>query len=133
MQIASIIDHTNIQKNATRNDIIKTCKEAKEFGFRGVCVRQEWIGLVRRELRGNNIHPVKSRKAGAAEPQFNRVKVISLVDPPIGDSTHQKRVMICKRAKKDGADELDIVVSIPDVKHERWGKVLNDLKEICKI
>lgn len=133
MKIAGIIDHTNIQKKATKNDIVKTCKEAREYGFRGVCVRPEWIRLVKQELSGTNIHPVKSRKAGAAEPQFNRVKVICLVDPPIGDSSHQERVNICKKAKKDGADELDVVISIPDLKHERWVRVLNDLKEICKI
>jgi deoxyribose-phosphate aldolase len=115
MKIASIIDHTNIQKNATKDDIIKTCKEAREYGFRGVCVRPKWIRLVKQELDGTSI------------------KIICLVDPPIGDSFHQERVKICKKAKKDGADELDVVVSIPDLKHERWGMVLNDLKEICKI
>jgi deoxyribose-phosphate aldolase len=133
MRIAEIIDHTNIQKKATKKDIIETCKEAKEYGFRGVCVRSKWIRLVKKELSGTNIHPIKSHKAGAAEPQFDRVKVICLVDPPIGDSTHQERIKICKKAKKDGADELDVVISIPDIKHERWERVLNDLKEICKI
>lgn len=113
--LGGIIDHTNIQKSATEADIIKTCKEAKEFGFRGVCIRSEWISLVRQELNGTNI------------------KVICLVDPPIGDSSHQKRIKICKKAKKEGVDELDVVASIPDIKHERWARVLNDLKEICKI
>jgi deoxyribose-phosphate aldolase len=115
VKISKIIDHTNIQKNTTKNDIIETCKEAREYGFRGVCIRLKWIRLVKQELAGTSI------------------KVICLVDPPIGDSPHQERVKICKKAKKDGADELDTVVSIPDLKHERWGRVLNDLKEICKI
>lgn len=115
MKIAKMIDHTNIQKSATESDIIKTCKEAKEFGFRGVCVRPEWIKLAAKEL------------------QKTKIKLACLVDPPIGDSSHRKRVNICKKAKKDGADELDVVISILDIKHERWGKVLSDLKEICKI
>jgi deoxyribose-phosphate aldolase len=113
--IAKIIDHTNINSKVKREDILKTCQEAKKYGFRGVCVRLEWVKLVARELKGTGI------------------KTIALIDPPIGDSPHKKRVKMCKKAKKDGADELDVVMSIPDAKHGRWEKILKDLKEICKI
>lgn len=114
MNVAKIIDHTNIKPGATTKDIKKTCHEAKTYDFRGVCVRPEWVKLVKKELKGTGI------------------KVICLVDPPIGDSPHQKRVQICEIAKRDGADELDVVCSIPDVKHERWKKISNDLTEISK-
>jgi deoxyribose-phosphate aldolase len=113
--LAKIIDHTNIKKDAKKEDILKTCEEAKKYGFRGVCVKLEWVKLVAKELKGTGI------------------KTIALIDPPIGDSPHQKRMKMCKRAKKDGADELDVVMNIVDAKHERWEKILKDLKEICKI
>jgi len=112
MNIAKIIDHTNIKITATEKNIIKTCQEAKEYGFRGVCVNPEWVKLIKKELKGTDI------------------KVVCLVDPPIGDSPHWQRTDLCQKAKRDGADELDVVISIPDVKHERWMKVLKDLKEI---
>ena len=115
MNIAKIIDHTNIRHEVTAEDIEKTCQEAKIYGFRGVCVNPEWVKLVKRELKGTNI------------------KVVVLIDPPIGDSPHLQRLNLCKKAKRDGADELDVVISIPDVKHERWAKILKDLKEICQI
>jgi deoxyribose-phosphate aldolase len=113
--IAKIIDHTNIKKGAKKEEITKTCQEAKKYGFRGVCVRKEWVKLVSKELKGTGI------------------KTVVLIDPPIGDSPHKKRIKMCQRAKKDGADELDVVMNIVDAKHERWGKILKDLKEICKI
>jgi deoxyribose-phosphate aldolase len=113
--IAKIIDHTNIKKDAKKEDILKTCQEGKKYGFRGVCVRTKWVKLVAKELKGTGI------------------KTVVLIDPPIGDSPHRKRVQMCQKAKKDGADELDVVMSIPDIKHERWEKILKDLKEICKI
>ena len=115
MNVAKIIDHTNIKKDATEKEIKKTCQEAKEYGFRGVCVRPEWVKLAKRELKGTDI------------------KVICLVDPPIGDSPHKKRVKICEIAKRNGADELDVVINIPAVKHEKWDLVLKDLKAICQI
>ena len=111
--IAKIIDHTNIGKKAKAGDIKKTCQEAKKYGFRGVCVNPEWVKLVKKELEGTDI------------------KTICLIDPPIGDSPHEKRLKICQKAKKDGADEIDVVASLPDIKHERWNKILKDLKEIC--
>ena len=115
MNPAKIIDHTNINPKATARDIKKTCQEAKRYGFRGVCVNPEWVELVHEELKGTGI------------------KTVALIDPPMGLSPHFKRVEICKKAKKDGANELDVVMNIIDLKYERYDDVLNDLKEICKI
>jgi len=114
-KIAKVIDHTNINPKAKKDDILKTCQEAKKYGFRGVCVKLEWVKLVAKELKGTTI------------------KTIALIDPPIGDSPHKKRIKMCKKAKKDGADELDVVMNIVDAKKGRWDKILKDLKEICKI
>lgn len=115
MDYAKIIDHTNINNTAKAKDIVKTCQEAKEYGFRAVCVNPQWVKLVKKELKGTGI------------------KVICLVDPPIGASSHQKRIQISKKAKKNGADDLDVVINIRAVKEGKWDEVLKDLKEICKI
>jgi len=113
--IIKMIDHTNIEHNATEKDIVKTCQEAKTYGFRGVDVNPQWVSLVKKELKGTSI------------------KVVVLIDPPMGLSPHFKRLEACKQAKKDGTDELDVVINIIDVKYERYDEVLADLKEICKI
>ena len=115
MEILNKIDHTNIKETASEADIIKTCQEAKEYGFRGVCVKPKWVKTVKKELANSG------------------VKVVCLIDPPIGDSPHAKRVQIAKKAVKDGADDIDVVMPIPDAKHGRWDKILKDLKPICKI
>ena len=115
MDIAKVIDHTNIRPDATTRDIKRTCEEAKKYNFRGVDVRPKWVSLVKRELKGTDI------------------KVIVLIDPPMGQSSHQKRTKLCQKAKKDGADELDVVMNIVDLKYERYSKVLKDLRAICKI
>jgi deoxyribose-phosphate aldolase len=113
--IAKIIEHTNIRTSATEKEIRKTCQEARKYGFRSVCVNPEWVKLCQEELEDTNI------------------KVIVLIDPPMGLSSHLKRVEACKKAKKDGASELDIVMNIIDMKYERFDEVLEDLKEITKI
>ena len=114
-EINQYIDHTKIGKDVKKEDIIKTCKEAKEYNFRGVCVNPKWVKLTKKELKDTQI------------------KVVVLIDDPIGDSDSKKRIELCKKAIKDGADDLDVVINISDVKHEKWNKVLKDLKAICKI
>ncbi|MFA5009063.1 MAG: deoxyribose-phosphate aldolase [Candidatus Paceibacterota bacterium] len=113
--INQYIDHTNIDLKAKKQDILKTCSEAKEYKFRGVCVRTQWV------------------KTAALALKNTGVKTVVLIDDPIGDSEFKKRLALAKKAVKDGADDLDIVVNIPDVKHERWLKIEKDLKQICKL
>ncbi len=113
--IAKLIDHTNIKRLATAKAIKKTCQEAKKYGFRSVCINPERVGLVKKELKDTDI------------------KIVVLIDPPMGQSAHQKRVKMCQKAKNDGADELDVVMNIVDLKYERYDKVLKDLKGLCKI
>lgn len=115
MSIAKTIDHTNINTDATENDIKKLCDEAKEYGFHGVCVNPEWVNFCAKELEGSD------------------VKVVVLIDPPMGLSSHEERIEFCKKAKEDGADELDIVMNIINLKYERYQEVLDDLSELCKI
>ena len=110
-----VIDHTNVNFKATKEDILKLCQEAKKYRFRGVCVNPRWVKLTKKELEGMNI------------------KVVVLIDPPMGQSKASQRIRMCKKAKKDGADELDPVMNIVDLKYERYDKVLKDLKAICKI
>jgi len=115
MDIPKMIDHTNIRIDATETDIKKSCEEARKYGFRSVVVNPEWVSLVNRELRGND------------------VKTAVLIDPPIGDSLHSERIKLCQKAKENGADELDVVINIPAVKHGKYDEILEDLKEISQI
>jgi len=115
MKINKTIDHTNINKKATKEDIKKLCREAREYDFHGVCINPRWTKLASQELKGTD------------------VKVVVLIDSPMGLSPHKERVKICKEVKKSGADEIDVVMNIVDMKYERYDKILKDLKNICRI
>lgn len=113
--ILKIIDQTNIDPKATKEHIIETCKQALKYKFRGVCVNPEFVGTAVNVLRGSG------------------VKVIALIDPPLGLSPHSKRLELAKKARQDGADELDIVMNIIDMKYERYDDILRDLKGLAAI
>ncbi len=114
-KINETIDHTNIKSNATVKDIKKLCQEARKYNFHGVCINPEFVKTASKELKGTD------------------VKTVVLIDPPMGLSSHSERKKTCLKAKKDGADELDIVVNVIDVKYERYNKVLKDLEVLCAI
>ena len=113
--VASLIDHTNIELSATKNDIKKLCTEAIQYNFRGVDVRPKYVKLVKQMLLGT------------------KIKVVVLIDAPIGVSSTKDRLAVCRQAKKDGADELDVVMNLVDIKHERWNNILKDIKAISRL
>lgn len=115
LPLALRIDQTNIDPKADIAAIKKTCAEVKKYGFRGICVNPQWVAAAKDELKD---FPAKT---------------ICLVDAPIGDSSHEERMQICLTAKQNGADELDAVASLRDIKHERWEDLYKDLAEICQI
>jgi deoxyribose-phosphate aldolase len=51
--VASLIDHTLLKADATRQEIEKLCNEAREFGFATVCINPHWVLLAARLLRGS--------------------------------------------------------------------------------
>jgi len=56
-----------------------------------------------------------------------------LIDEPTGKSSTEERFKMAQKAKKDGSDEIDVVMKIDTFKNGKYEEVLNDLKEICKI
>jgi len=115
MEIAKIIDHTNLKSDATEKDIIQLCKEARQYGFRSVCVASRWVKSAKEQLKGTDI------------------KVVTVIDWPNGASPTEVRVFQAKVAKKDGADEIDPVLSIGDFKMQNYDMVSKDLKKLAKI
>jgi len=115
MNVARIIDQTYLNKGASEEEIRKVAEEAKKYVFRGFCVLPEHTKTSKEVLKGTDI------------------KVTTLIDEPTGTSSHQERMEMVESAKEAGSDEIDVVMKIDDFKNKKYGKVLADLKEICKI
>ena len=93
-QAASLIDHTLLRPDATRDDILAVCQEAKTYSFASVCVNSCWIPLVAQSLLGTP------------------VKVCSVVGFPLGAGSTAAKVAETKAALQDGAQEIDMVQNV---------------------
>ncbi len=112
--VARYIDHTLLKPDATLEDIRKLCAEAKEFGFAAVCVNPVWVKSVAEELRGSG------------------VITCSVVGFPLGATHGQAKAAEARRAIREGAREIDMVINIGALKGGDDDLVLNDIRAVVE-
>jgi deoxyribose-phosphate aldolase len=110
--IAALIDHTLLKPEATAGDIRKLCEEARHYGFASVCVNPYWVRLVAKELAGSP------------------VKVCSVVGFPLGASATEIKVAETAAAIRDGAQEIDMVLNIGELRGGNPDAVRADIKAV---
>lgn len=110
--IAKMIDHTVLKAFSTRKDVIKVCKEAKEYGFFSVCINPTHIELAKKELEGST------------------VKVCTVIGFPLGANTSEVKAFETKDAIAKGAHEVDMVINIGALKDKEYDLVYKDIKAV---
>lgn len=109
------IDHTQLKAFATWSDIEKLCEEAIKFKTASVCVPPCYIKRIHEKY-----------------PELN---ICTVVGFPLGYSVKEAKGEETRVALADGANEIDMVINISDVKNGDFDRVEDEiryLKEICK-
>lgn len=113
--IASIIDHTNLRPEATPDQIVRLCEEAREFGFVSVVVNPCYVGLASSQLRGT------------------KVKVGAVVGFPLGATLTSVKVFEAAETLKLGAREIDMVMNIGALKAGEREVALADIRAVAGV
>jgi len=113
MNPASYIEHTNLNDDATNEDIKKLCEEALEYKFYGVCIYPQFVKYAKSIIK-------------------NKCKVITVINFPLGNSLTEEKAKEAKRAIKDGADELDMVINKEALKDNKDDYVKSDIKAVVE-
>lgn len=92
--LSKYIDHTYLKADATKDDIIRICNEAKQYNTASVCVNAYWAALVSGQLAGTDI------------------KTCCVVGFPLGATSTASKAFEARQAIKDGAEEIEIWSSI---------------------
>ena len=114
-EILKHIDHTLLKAVATWEDIKVLCDEAIEYGTASVCVPACYI---------SRIH----------ETYGDKINICTVVGFPLGYSVTEAKVLETRKAIEDGANEIDMVINISDVKNGDYDKVTKEiaaLKQAC--
>ena len=110
--IASMIDHTLLKPDATRQQIEELCREAAQFKFATVCVNPVWVATCARLLQGSG------------------VLVCSVVGFPLGATTADVKGYETQRAIFDGAREIDTVINVGALKSGDLHTVEKDIEAV---
>ena len=110
--LARYIDHTLLRPDATVADIDRLCAEAREHRFAAVCVNPAWITRCARDLKGSS------------------VRIASVVGFPFGATTTDVKAYETRRALRDGAREIDMVINIGALKSGERDLVRDDIARV---
>ncbi len=110
--LARYIDHTLLRPDATAAEIDRLCDEAVEHHFAAVCINPGWVRRAAQRLRGTG------------------VPVASVIGFPFGATTSEIKALEARRAIRDGAREIDMVLNIGALKSGMQDAVREDIAKV---
>ncbi len=110
--LGKLIDHTLLKPEATRDEVVKLCEEARKHRFASVCVNTTWVPLCKSLLAGTD------------------VMVCAVVGFPLGAMLPGAKAYEAREAVRQGAKEIDMVINIGALKSRDYETVFED---ICKV
>jgi deoxyribose-phosphate aldolase len=112
--IAQMIDHTNLRPEATPDQIVRLCEEAKEFGFGAVMVNGCYVELASANLRGT------------------QVKVGAVIGFPLGTTLTSVKQFETDQVLRMGAGDIDMVLNVGLLKAGEQELVATDIRAVVQ-
>ena len=114
LDLAKYIDHTLLKPEAEEADIDKLCAEATEYHFASVCINPTWVKRAAENLRGSD------------------VVTCCVIGFPLGANTTAIKAMEARRALRDGAREVDMVLNVGALKSGDYDLVRDDIAKVAE-
>lgn len=114
VELAKYFDHTALKAETTVNDIKSLCDEAKKLGTAAVCINPVWIPLASELLQGASVMP------------------ITVVGFPLGAMGTEAKIFEAKKAISLGAKEIDMVLSVGELKSKLLNEARRDIVAVKK-
>lgn len=110
--IQGVIDHTLLRPEAGPADIEMLCTQALEWEFAAVCVNGAWVSRCAERLQGSG------------------VRVVGVVGFPLGAVTPAAKAREARELVDAGADELDMVAALGQIRSGAWREVEDDIRGV---
>lgn len=114
MELSKYIDHTLLKAESTEEQVNQIIKEAKDNNFASVMINPYWVKHTHEQLKGTDIHTA------------------TVIGFPLGANTTDIKVAEAKKAMEDGADELDMVLNIGELKGNNLDAVESDIVAVVE-
>lgn len=113
--ICKKVDHTNLKKTASTEDIKNLCADAIKYDAASVCVQPCYVGLASKLLKGE------------------KPLVCTVIGFPNGYNTTNVKKFETKDAILAGADEIDMVLNVAWLKEKRYEEITNEIRELARM
>src|SRR5687768_3785259 len=113
--IAQYIDHTVLKPTATLEEVNRVCEEAVQHGFATVCIPPYFVANAAAILRGSS------------------PKVSTVIGFPFGYSNYNAKVIEVRKAIKDGAAELDMVMNIAAFRDKNYQFLKQEVQKVIEV
>ena len=114
MDLARYIDHTLLKPESTAAQIDELCAEAREYQFASVCINPTWVKRAATNLRGSG------------------VVTCTVIGFPLGATTTAIKAMEARRALREGAREVDMVLNVGALKSGEYEQVREDIAQVAE-
>ena len=112
IDLARYIDHTLLKPETTATEIDELCDEAREYSFASVCINPTWVRRAAQNLRGSS------------------VVTCTVIGFPLGATTPEIKAMEARKALRDGAREVDMVINVGALKSGDHELVRDDIAKV---
>mgnify|MGYP002624551080 CR=1 FL=1 len=109
-ELLSHVDHTLLKAYASYDDIKVICEDAIKYKTASVCIPPNYIARVHKDYPGLNI--------------------CTVIGFPLGYSVKEAKIVEAKKAVEDGANEVDMVINITDVKNGLYDDIFKEIVDI---
>lgn len=110
-KILSYCDHTLLSQTATWSDIKQTLDDAMKYKTASACIPPSFVGRAKQYVG-------------------DRLKICTVIGFPNGYNTTEVKVFETRNAIENGADEIDMVINIGELKAGNYEYVENEIKAI---
>lgn len=111
-ELAEYIDHTLLKPEASGAEIDVICEQALEYGFASVCVNPNYAERVSKKLSGSG------------------TRTCCVIGFPFGTHAKEIKAAETEKAIDDGAEEVDMVIDIANIKNGDWKKAYEDILSV---
>ncbi len=114
-ELANMVDHTLLKADAKKAAFEKVCQEADDYGFKMVAINSAPVAFCKELLKESPVH------VGAA------------IGFPLGQTTIATKVFEATDAIKNGADEIDYVINIGELKNGNLAYIEQEMTGIVSV
>jgi deoxyribose-phosphate aldolase len=114
LKFSKLFDHTLLKPEASKQDILKLCQQAREHDFASVCVNSYWVPEAVQALKDS------------------KVMTIAVVGFPLGMMSTAAKVYETRWCVEHGAEEIDMVLNHGAVRSGDHEQAALDINAITK-